>query len=70
MLGGPLDACVDFAAERAEVDGLGKKRLGAILECLPLRLGIAIGRYHNNRNIRPRGFGLGQNALRLVSASP
>jgi len=31
MLGGQLDACVDFAAKRAEVDGLGKKALGAIL---------------------------------------
>ena len=35
MLRGPFDACVDFAAKRAEVDGLGEKRLGAILECRP-----------------------------------
>jgi hypothetical protein len=31
MLRGPLDARVDFAAKRTEVDGLGEKRLGAIL---------------------------------------
>src|SRR3974390_1374560 len=59
-LRGPPDARVDFIAARAEVDGLGEKPLGAILKCLAFGLGIAIGGNHNDWNIRPRGFGLGQ----------
>ena len=51
MLRGPLDARIYFAAKCAEVDGLGKKRLGAILECLAFGLGIAIGGNHNDWDI-------------------
>jgi hypothetical protein len=34
MLCGPLNARVDFAAKRAEIERLGKKPLGTTLQCL------------------------------------
>ena len=43
-----------------EVDRLGQKRLGAILQRLALGLRIAIGGDHDDRNIGPHGLRLGQ----------
>src|SRR5262245_22328866 len=60
QLGGLSDPCVDFAAKHPEVDRLGKKRLGTNIQCLPFCLSIAIGGNHDDRDIGPNRFGLGQ----------
>src|SRR5260370_26209639 len=53
---GAFHAAVDLAAQRPEIDRLGQKRLGAILERLTLGLRIAVSRYHAHRNSRPEGL--------------
>jgi hypothetical protein len=58
-LGGLLDPRVDFAAERPEIDGLGKKRFSTALQCFALGLRIAIGRDHNDRHIGSSRLGFG-----------
>jgi hypothetical protein len=56
----PSDLYVDLAAQRAEVDRLGEKRLSTALQRLALGVGIAIGGDHDDGNIRPGSFRLGQ----------
>jgi hypothetical protein len=55
-----LNPRIDFVAERTKIDRLGKKGLSAILQRLALGLRIAIGRDHDNWNVRPHGLGLRQ----------
>src|SRR5450755_799155 len=57
---GALNPRFDFAAEHPEIDGLGQKRLSTVLQRLTLRFRIAIGRDHDNGNIRPYGLCFGQ----------
>ena len=56
MLHGLLNSRIDFAAKHCKIERLGKKRLGTVFQCLPLRLGVTIGGDHNDWNIRPGGF--------------
>jgi hypothetical protein len=49
---GAFNPHIDLVAERYKVDRLGQKRLGAILQCLALRLHVAIGGDHDDRDIR------------------
>jgi hypothetical protein len=56
---GAFDPRVDFTAQRPEVDWLGQQRLGAVLQRLALGVGVAIGRDHDDRNIRPQRLGFG-----------
>ena len=51
---------IDFTAQNPEIDRLGEKRFSAILQCLALGLGIAIGGDHDHRNVGSYGLGLGQ----------
>ena len=55
-----FDPHVDFTAERSKVDWLGQQRLGAVLQCIALRLHIAIGGYHDDGDVRSQSLGLGQ----------
>jgi len=50
---GAFNPTIDFTAERPKVDWLGQKRLGATLKRPALGFRVAIGRNHNDRNIRP-----------------
>ena len=57
---GLFDSRVDLVAKQQEIDGFGKKRLGAALQCLALGVRIAIGGNHDHRHIGSRRLGLGQ----------
>ena len=57
---GTFNPHIDFATERPEVDWFGQKRLSAVLQSLALCLRIAISGDHDDRNVRPQRFGLGQ----------
>ncbi len=48
-----LDPRVNLVAQCREVDRLGQEGVGATLQCSALGLGIAIGRDHDNRHVRP-----------------
>ena len=50
---GTLHSEVDFVTERCKVDGLGEKRLSAILQRLTLRFRIAISGDHDDRDVWP-----------------
>src|SRR5207237_10389923 len=58
---------IDFAAESAKINWLGQKRLSAVFQRLTLRVCIAVGRDHNNWNVRPHGLCFGQ---KLEAAHP
>jgi len=47
------DPRVDFGAESREVDWLTEERLGAACQRPPLGVLVAIGRDHDDRNVRP-----------------
>ena len=55
----PFNPRVDFATQRPEIDRLGQKRLGAVLQRLALGLRVAIGGDHDDGNIRTHGLRLG-----------
>ena len=56
---GPFDACVDFAAKRPKINGLGEKRLSATLQGYALSLRIAVRGDHDNRDVRSSRLSLG-----------
>ena len=49
---GAFNAYIDFAAEGPEVDWFSQQRLSTLLQSLPLRLRVAIGGNHDNRDVR------------------
>src|SRR5438093_13164252 len=51
-LRGPRDPAVDFTAKRNKIDRLGQKRLGTAFQSFSLGNVIAVGRDHDDRNIR------------------
>ena len=53
---GLFDSRVDLVAKQQEIDGFGKKRLGAALQCLALGVRIAIGGNHDHRHIGKIGL--------------
>jgi len=57
---GAFNPHIDFAAQRPKVDWFCKQRLSSTLQSPALRLRIAIGGNHDDWNIRPQCFGLGQ----------
>ena len=54
--GRSLNPCVDSVAERQEIDRFGRQIVGAALQCLALRLRIAIGRNHDHGDVRSQRF--------------
>jgi len=59
VLSGALDAQINLAPKRPEIDRFGEQRLGAILQSLPLGIRIAIGGDHDDGHIRSKSLGLG-----------
>jgi hypothetical protein len=55
-----FNAHIDFAAERPEVDWLGKQCLSTVFQRLAFRLRIALGGDQDDRDFRPKGLRLGQ----------
>ena len=65
-----FDPSVDFQPKRIEVDGLCQQRFGTIFQCLPLGLRIAVGRDHDDRNVRSHGPCLGKKLEPAHSRQP
>src|SRR5262249_1817866 len=58
--GGTLDPRIDLTAKRRKVDGLGQKCVGTVFQRFALCVSIAIGRDHDDRNVRSSGLRFGQ----------
>jgi hypothetical protein len=57
---GSFNPRVDFAAKHPKIDRFGEKRFGATIQGLALGLYVAVGGDHDNRDLRSKRFGLGQ----------
>ena len=56
----PCDTAVDLAAKSNKIDGLGQECLGTAFQGFSPVIRVAIGRDHDDWDVRSRCLGLGQ----------
>jgi len=60
ILRGAFNTHIDLVAKRPEIDWLGEKRIGTVLQGLLLCIRIPIGGNHDDRYIGSKGLGFRQ----------